>query len=76
MVTDVHPVFSYALEGLSIHVAEEGDRVLLNTSHHQHSEKSGVEIAHASNRRVPLVEESLKVDNRLGSLWTWDRCVH
>ena len=63
MVTDAHPVFSHALEGFSIHEAEEGDNVLLSMSHHWHLEKSGVEIAHMRNRGVPLVEGSLVVDN-------------
>ena len=76
MVTDAHPVFSHALKELSIHEAGEGDTVLLSTSHNQHSEKSGVEIAHVRNKGVPLVEGSPTINNRLGGLWTKGLCVH
>ena len=68
MVVDAHFLFNHRLEGLSIHVAGEGDRVLLSTGHHLHSENSGVEIAHVRNRGGPLIEGSPVVDNRLGSL--------
>ena len=63
MVVDAHLVFNHPLEGLSIHKAKEGDRVLLSTSHHRHSEKSGVEIVHVHNRGVHLVEGSPTIDN-------------
>ena len=68
MVTNAHPIFSHELKELSIHEVEEEDIVLLSTSHYQHSEKSGVEIAHVCNRGVPLVEGSPTVNNRMGSL--------
>ena len=76
MVTNVHPIFSYPLKGPFFHQPREGDRVLLRTSHHQHSEKSRVEITHVLKGGVPLVEGSPMVDNRLGGLWTRDLCVH
>ena len=68
MVADAHSVFSHGLEGLSIYVAGERDRVLLSMGHQPHSENSGVEIAHVRNRGVPIIEGSPAVDNRLGSL--------
>ena len=76
VVPNVHPISSHLLETLFVHQAEEGDRVLLGTSHHRHSEKSGVEIAHVYNGGVRLVEGSPPVDNLLSGLWTKDWCVH
>ena len=76
VVADVQPIFRHLLEGLFVHQAEEGDRILLGMSHHLHSEKSGVEIAHVRNEGVPLIEESPLVDNPLSDLWTRDWCVH
>ena len=46
LVADEHPIFGHALEGLPIQIAKDGDGVLLSTSRHQYSEKSGVEVAH------------------------------
>ena len=46
VIADEYPVFGQALEGLSIQIAGEGDGVILSTSHHRYSEKSGVEVAH------------------------------
>ena len=68
VVANEHPVFGHALEGLPIQIAKEGDRVLLTTSHHRYSEKSGVEVVHVCNRRLPLIKGALAVNDFLGRL--------
>ena len=56
VVADEHPVFGHALEGFFIQIVGKEDKVLLNTSHHKYLEKSGVEVAHACDQRLPLVK--------------------
>ena len=56
MVTDENFVFGYALDGLPIQIAMEGDGVLLSMSRHPYSKNSGVEVVHVCDRRHPLVE--------------------
>ena len=68
MITDEHPVFGHALEGLPIQIAVEGDKILLNTSHHRYSKNSGVEVMHVCDRRLPLVKGAPTVNDFPGSL--------
>ena len=46
VVANVHLDLDHLLEGLPIQVVGEGDGVLLNTSHHQYSEESRVEVTY------------------------------
>ena len=63
MVANVHPIFSHMLVGFFFHVALEGDIILLKKHHHQYSKFDRVEFTRIRNRRVPLVEGVLTVDD-------------
>ena len=76
MIADEHLIFSHALEGLPIHVAEKRDGILLNMSRHQHLEKSGVEVVHVRNQRLPLIEGAPTVNDFPGALWAKSHYVH
>ena len=75
VITDEHPVFGRALEGLPIQVAGERDGILLSTSRRWHPKKSRVEVAHVLNRKLPLVEGALMVDDFLSALWAMSHCI-
>ena len=68
MVVDEHPVFGHAVEGVPLQIAMEGDGVLLSMSHNRYSEKSGVEVAHACDRRLPLVKGAPVFNDLPGNL--------
>ena len=76
VIMDKHPIFNHTLEGLPIHIAGKWDGVLLNTSRHQSLEKSGIEVLHVRERRLPLVKGVPTINDLSGSLWTRSQCVH
>ena len=63
MVAKVHSIFSHALVGLFIQIIEEGDGVLFRKCNHWYAKAGGVEVAHISNKSIPLVEGVPSVDN-------------
>ena len=76
MVANEHPVFGHSLERLPIQIAGEWDAVLLSASRHRHSEKSGLEVTHAYDRRPPLVKGAPTANDFPGTLWTRSHRVH
>ena len=76
VISDKHPVFGHVLEGLPIHVARKQDGILLNMSRHRPLEKSGVEVAHVSDRRLPLVEGAPTVNDFPSALWARSHYVY
>ena len=68
MVGNEYLVFGYMLKGPLVQITGEMDGVLLKTSHHKYSKESGVEVAHACNQRLPLVEGALMVNDFSGNL--------
>ena len=75
MITDEHPFFSHELEGLPVYVAGEWDGILLSTSLHRHPEKSGVEVTHVYDQRLPLIEGAPTINDLPGALWVRSHCV-
>ena len=75
VIADEHPIFGLALEGLLVHVAGKRDGILLSTSSHRHPEKSGVEVVHVRERRLPLVEGAPTVNDLPSALWARSHCV-
>ena len=75
MVVEVHFVVGHALEEFPIHVAGEGDGVLLSMSRHRHSKESRVEVVHVCDRRLPYVKRVPSINDFPGNLWTRSHCV-
>ena len=68
MVANKHLVLSHKLVGFLIHVAGEGNGVLLTTSCHWYSEEIGVELVHMCGRRVLLGFQRSIIDLALAGL--------
>ena len=73
MVAHVHFILNHTQVGLFIQIIGEGDIVLLCKRHHWYPMADGVEVAHVSDKSIPLIEGNLAVDDRLGGIKTQDR---
>ena len=63
MVVNIHSIFNHTLVGFSIHIDEEGNRILFKNSCHWYSKVGGVQFMHIDDRSVALVEGVPTVDN-------------
>ena len=63
MVGNKHLVLSHMLVGFLIHVAEEGNGILLSTNRHWYSEEIGVEFGQMCGKKVPLVKGVPTINN-------------
>ena len=73
MVTHVHSILRHVQVRLFVQITREGDGVLLYKRHHWYPMVGEVEVAHVSDRSIPMVERAPMIDDLLTGIGTRDR---